>query len=142
MKVENRKARRDYNVLECHEAGIVLHGQEVKSIRDGEVSLSDSFCKIHKGELFVIGMHISHYGPSREMLEPKRQRKLLLHRGELNRLITKVYERGFALIPLRLYINSRGIVKLEIALCHGKRKHDKRETIKKRDLEREMKAEG
>lgn len=141
MRVENRKARHEYNILERYEAGIVLQGQEVKSIREGKVSLSDSYCQFLGEELFVVGMHISPYSCAREHLDPKRRRKLLLHRQELNRLIGKVAERGFTLIPLSLYFNSRGIVKLEIALCHGKKKYDKREAIKKKELEREIKSQ-
>lgn len=140
MRIENRKARYEYNILERYEAGIVLQGQEVKSIREGNISLSDSYCTVLGDEIFVIGIHISPYLHSREKPDPKRRRKLLLHRSELNRLIGKVSEKGFTLIPLSLYFNSRGIAKLEIALCRGKKKYDKREAIKQKELEREIRA--
>ncbi|MCK4353076.1 SsrA-binding protein SmpB [candidate division WOR-3 bacterium] len=142
MRVENRKARYEYNILEQYEAGIVLKGQEVKSIREGEVSLSDSFCRILENEIFLENMHISAYEKAREKLNPKRRRKLLLNRSEIHRLTGKVTERGFTLIPLSLYFNKRGKVKLQIALCSGKRKYEKREVIKKRDLEREMRSQA
>ncbi len=141
MRIDNRKARYEYNILDRFEAGIVLRGQEVKSIREGQVSLSDSFCNVDNGEIFLIGMHIANYIYSREKLNPKRTRKLLFHRSELNRLIGKVSEKGCTLIPLLLYFNKRGIVKLQIGLCHGKRQYEKRETIKQRDLEREMNSQ-
>ncbi len=141
MKVENRKARHEYNILDRYEAGIVLRGQEVKSIREGQVSLSDSFCQVNENEVFLIGMHIANYFHSREKLNPKRSRKLLFHRSELNRLISKVSERGYTLIPLSLYFNKRGIAKLQIGLCHGKRQYEKREAIKKRDLDREISSQ-
>lgn len=141
MRVENRKARHEYNILEQYEAGIALKGQEVKSIREGRVSISDSFCKIVEDEIYLVGLHISQYECAREKLDPKRDRKLLLHRQEIGRLVGKVSERGFALIPLSLYFNKRGIVKLQIALCHGKRKYEKREAIKKREIEREIRAQ-
>ena len=141
MRIENRKARYEYHILERCEVGIVLKGQEVKSIRDGNVSLSDSYCKVVGEEVFVVGIHISPYPHSRDQLDPKRNRKLLLHRSELNRLIGKVSERGFTLIPLALYLNARGIVKLDLGLCHGKKKYDKREAIKQRDIEREIRTQ-
>lgn len=142
MRIENRKARYEYNILERFEAGIVLQGQEVKSIREGNVSLSDSYCTVLGDELFVVGLHISPYPHSREKLDPKRRRKLLLHRSELNRLIGKISQRGLTFIPLNLYFNSRGIAKLEVALCHGKKKHDKREAIKQREIERQIRAQN
>ena len=141
MRVENRKARYQYNILEKYEAGIVLQGQEVKSIREGQVSLSDSFCQVERDEIFLVGMHISNYQHSRKKLDPKCPRKLLFHRNELNRLIGRASERGFALIPLSLYFNKRGIVKLQIGLCHGKKQYEKRETIKRRDLDREISSQ-
>lgn len=141
MRIENRKARHEYNIIEQYEAGIVLRGAEVKSIKNGMASLSDSFCQVRGNELFLIGMHIGSYPAAREKLDPKRTRKLLFHRNELNRLIGKVSERGLTLIPLSLYFNKRGIAKLKIGLCQGKRKYEKRETIKKRDIEREIRTQ-
>ncbi|MFA5033531.1 MAG: SsrA-binding protein SmpB [bacterium] len=138
MKVDNKKAFFEYTVIEKYEAGISLEGQEVKSIRIGQASLADSFCRIIKDEVFVMGMHITHYDKARTMLDSKRTRKLLLHKREINYLTGKVSEKGFALIPLSLYFNKRGKAKLCIALCKGKRQYEKRETIKNRELEREM----
>lgn len=140
-RIENKKAKYQYNIIDRYEAGIVLKGQEVKSIREGKVSINESFCKILGDEIFVIDMHISPYQCARERLDPKRLRKLLLHRREINRLIGRVQEKGFTIVPLSLYFNFNGKVKLEIALCQGKRKHDKREIIKRRELEREIKAQ-
>ncbi|MDI6839832.1 MAG: SsrA-binding protein SmpB [bacterium] len=142
MRIENRKARYEYNIIERYEAGVSLLGPEVKSIREGKVSLSDSFCKILGDEIFVIGLHIAHYESSRNSIDPKRNRKLLLHRDEINRIIGKVSEKGFTLIPLALYLNKRGKVKIELAICRGKKKYEKREAIKMRDLEREIRAQN
>lgn len=138
MKIENRKAFHEYNILEQFEAGIALKGQEVKSIRIGRVSLSDSFCKVTKEEIFVMGMHIAHYESARDVIDSKRTRKLLLHKKEIKYLIGKTNEKGLTLIPLSLYFNSRGKAKLRIALCKGKKTYEKRETIKKREMEREI----
>lgn len=141
MRIENRKARYEYTIFEDYEAGIVLEGQEVKSIRDGKVSLADSFCKVAGTEIFVMGMHIAHYENAREMLDPKRKRKLLLKKIEILHLAGKVAERGFTLIPLALYFNKRGKAKLKIGLCKGKRQYEKRDTIKKREIEREIRQQ-
>lgn len=138
MKIENRKAFYEYNIIEQFEAGIALKGQEVKSIRIGKISLTDSFCKVAREEIFVMGMHIAQYESAREKLDPKRTRKLLLHKKEIKYLIGKVSEKGLTLIPLSLYFNSRGKAKLRIALCKGKKTYEKRETIKKREQEREI----
>jgi SsrA-binding protein len=138
MKIDNRKAFFEYNILDKYEAGIVLEGQEVKSIRIGQASLSDSFCRIIKEEVFVMGLHITHYDKARTMLDSKRTRKLLLNKKEIRYLMGKVSEKGFALIPLNLYFNKRGKAKLCIALCKGKKQYEKRETIKNRELDREI----
>ena len=140
-RIENRKARFEYNIFEDYEAGIVLEGQEVKSIRDGKASIIDSFCRILRNEIFVFGMHIAHYENARELLDPKRKRKLLLKRDEIDHLASKVVERGFTLIPLSLYFNKRGKAKLKIGLCKGKKQYEKRDTIKKRELEREIRRQ-
>jgi len=138
----NRKARYDYFILNSFEAGVALVGSEVKSIRDGKVSLQDAFAVIEGGEGYVLNMHVTpyekagHYAP-----DPRRRRKLLLHKAEIRRLTGRVAEKGLTLIPLRVYF-VRGRVKLEIALARGKAKHDRREDIAKRDAEREMRREA
>jgi SsrA-binding protein len=135
---ENRRARFDYEILDTVEAGIVLTGSEVKSLREGRASLSEAHAGEMGGDLWLFNVHIPEYGPaSRFGHEPKRPRKLLLHRREINRLIGSVQKEGMTIVPLRLYFNDRGIAKLQIALARGKKAHDKRETEKKRDWQRE-----
>jgi SsrA-binding protein len=137
----NRKARHDYEILETYEAGLVLKGTEVKSLREGQVNFKDSYASIDRGEGWLIGCHIApyHHGTDANH-EPDRSRKLLLHRREIERLLGKVAERGLTLIPLRLYFKE-GRAKLEIGLARGKKLHDKRATIKERDARREMAKE-
>jgi SsrA-binding protein len=135
---ENRKARHDYFIDATYEAGMVLLGTEIKSLRLGRVNLKDSYARIKKGEVFVHQMHIgaypfAHYGNH----EPLRIRKLLLHKHEISKLFGKVNEKGFSLIPLKIYLQN-GKAKLTLGLGHGKRKHDKRESIRRRDQEREL----
>lgn len=132
----NKKATHDYFILEKYEAGIVLKGTEIKSIRQGKVNLRDSFARIIKGEIFLMNMHISPYTHGNVFNhDPLRDRKLLLHKKEIARLAGKVAQKGLALVPLSLYFkNSR--VKVELALVKGKKLYDKREDIKKRDLQR------
>ncbi len=138
--VENRKARFDYEILETFEAGIELKGSEVKSIRQGKVSIKGAYADIQDGEVYLIGMHIAPYDPSGNFgHDPLRPKKLLLHKREIKRLIGKVKERGLTLVPLRVYLKGH-LVKVELALVRGKRKYDKREEIKRRELEREAKA--
>ncbi len=136
---KNRKAYFDYHIEETLEAGIVLTGNEIKSIRLGRVNLKDSFARIMNGEVFLLNMHISPYrmadGFSHE--DPERRRKLLLHRREIKRLIGKTRVKGFTLVPTRLYFK-RGKVKVEIALARGKTLYDKRESIKRKESDREM----
>lgn len=135
----NRRARFEYEILDTQEAGLVLFGPEVKSLRAGKASLSDAYARIRSGELFLVNAHISPYTEaSRENSDPRRERKLLLHKGEIARLEGKVKERGFTLVPLRLYFNEQGRVKVEIALVRGKRRYDKREAIRKRESQREL----
>jgi SsrA-binding protein len=137
---ENRKALHDYEVLETFEAGMVLVGTEVKSIRDGRVNLRDSYARVEGDELFVFNIHISpytHRGYADH--EPMRKRKLLLHRGEIRKLIGRTVEKGLTLVPLRMYLKN-GRVKLAVSLARGKKLHDKRETIKRRELDRETRA--
>jgi SsrA-binding protein len=137
---ENRKALHDYEVLETFEAGMVLVGTEVKSIRDGRVNLRDSYARVEGDELFVFNVHISpytHRGYADH--EPMRKRKLLLHRAEIRKLIGRTVEKGLTLVPLRMYLKN-GRVKLAVSLARGKKMHDKRETIRQREVDRETRA--
>ncbi len=135
---ENRKARHDYYIEERFEAGLELAGTEVKSIRGGAVNLKDSFCTVQDGELFVRGMHISPYEQGNIFnREPMRPRRLLMHKREIMRLYGRIKQDGYALIPTNLYFKGSR-VKLEIALCKGKKLHDKRETEESRSVRREM----
>ena len=135
---ENRKARYNYFVEDTYEAGMVLLGTEVKSIRLGRINLKDSYARIKKGEVFVHQMHIGAYPFAYyNNHDPLRKRKLLLHKLEIKKLYGKVNEKGYSLIPLRVYFQN-GKVKLTIALARGKRKHDKRETIRRRDEQRDL----
>jgi SsrA-binding protein len=135
---ENRKARHDYFIDDEYEAGIVLLGTEVKSLRLGRVNLKDSYAKIKNGEVFVHQMHIGQYPFAHyDNHDPLRPRKLLLHNHEIKKLIGKVQEKGYSLIPMRVYFK-KGKVKISLALARGKRKYDKRETIRNRDEKRDM----
>ncbi|MHC4470658.1 MAG: SsrA-binding protein SmpB [Planctomycetota bacterium] len=138
LVARNKKARYRFEIHEAVEAGIVLRGTEVKSLRAGRVALADSFARFRGGELFLVNCHISAYEPaSRTNHEPTRPRKLLLKKQQLKRLRTKVEERGYTLVPLSLYF-TRGLAKVEIGLVSGKRQRDRRQDLKKRDAEREM----
>jgi SsrA-binding protein len=135
---QNKKAWHNYSIEDKYEAGIVLQGTEVKSLRDGRANLGDSYGKIKNGEIFLIDAHISPYSfGNRLNHDPLRPRKLLLHKKEIRRLIGKVQERGFTLIPLRLYF-SDGKAKVELGLAKGKKLFDKRETLKRKTMERDM----
>jgi SsrA-binding protein len=137
---ENRKAFHDYHIVESFEAGIVLVGTEVKAIREGSANLRDSFARVEDGEIWVYNIHInpySHRGYADH--EPTRRRKLLLHRSEIRKLIGKTVEKGMTLVPTRLYFD-HGHVKVTLALARGKQAHDKRETIKRREADRETRA--
>jgi len=134
----NRKAYHDYHVQESLEAGIALKGSEIKSIRAGRVNLSDAYARPENGELWLLNSHIASYdAASYNTHEPTRPRKLLLHRKEIDILAGKVMQRGLTLVPLKLYIK-RGVAKIELGVVKGKRIYDKRETITRRDAEREM----
>ena len=137
---DNRKAFHDYHVLESWEAGVALLGSEVKAIREGRVNLRDSFARIERGEIWLLNVHISPYSHSDYSghLE-KRERKLLMHRHELNKLAGQVREKGLTLVPLQMYFK-KGRVKVQIALVKGKQAHDKRETIRRREIDRETRA--
>lgn len=134
----NRKAGRDYHLEDRHEAGLVLTGTEVKSVRAGRINLSDGYVQPRDGELWLVNVHIAPYDPSgRYGHEPRRSRKLLLHRREIDRLTARIQERGYTIVPTRVYLKE-GRAKVEIALARGKRKYDKREAIAKRDAERDV----
>jgi SsrA-binding protein len=137
---ENRKALHDYHILDTWEAGVALLGTEVKAIREGGVNLRDSYARLDKGEIWLLNVHISPYSHSGSAAhEERRQRKLLLHREEIRRLTGKVAEKGLTLVPLRMYFKN-GRVKLALALAKGKQAHDKRETIRRREVDRETRA--
>jgi len=134
----NRRARHEYEILDSMEAGISLRGPEVKSLREGRANLSDSYAILRGGEVFLRNLHISPYQQAgRENLDPIRERKLLLHRHEINRLRSKVAEKGFTLIPLALYWKD-GRAKVDLAMARGKRRYDKREAIRRREQDREL----
>lgn len=134
----NRKARHNYFIQDSIEAGISLTGTEIKSLRSGRVSLGEAYVKSEKGELWLIHAHIARYeAASRESHEPTRPRKLLLHRKQINNLSSKIAEKGLALVPLRIYLKD-SLAKVEIALAKGKKLYDKRESIARREAEREM----
>lgn len=137
---ENRKARHDYHVLEVFETGVVLLGTEVKAIREGRVNLRDSFARLDRGEVWLMNVHISPYSHRGYADHPeKRQRKLLMHRHEIQKLTGKVAEKGLTLVPLEMYFKE-GRVKVALALAKGKQAHDKRETIRRREIDRETRA--
>jgi len=137
---ENRKAHHDYHLLDTFEAGVVLLGTEVKAIREGRANLRDSFARIEDGEVFVYNMNISPYSHRGSAVhEPLRRRKLLLHRSEIRKLIGKTVEKGMTLVPVRMYFKN-GRIKLAISLAKGKKEYDKRETLKRREAERETRA--
>ncbi|QCK16092.1 SsrA-binding protein SmpB [Mangrovivirga cuniculi] len=139
VNIKNRKASYEYEWLEKYTAGLVLKGTEIKSIRMGKVNLQEAYCTFHKGELWVRSMHISPYEQgSFYNHEAKADRKLLLNKRELEKLKGKMEEKGLAIIPTKLFINDRGFAKLNIALAKGKKLHDKRESIKEKDMKREL----
>ncbi|MGI8852041.1 MAG: SsrA-binding protein SmpB [Methyloceanibacter sp.] len=138
LVAENRKARFNYDIEEKLEAGIVLTGSEVKSLRSGKANITESYASTEDGELYLINAHIAEYTQAgRANHEPTRRRKLLVHRRELGRLIGAIQRQGMTLVPLRMYFNTRGIAKVQLGLAKGKKLHDKRETEKKRDWDRQ-----
>ncbi len=133
----NKKARFNYFIDETLECGIELQGTEVKSLRENRFSFGDSYARIKEGQLYLIGFHISPYPfGNLHNHEPERERKLLLHKEEIRKLRKKVEEKGFTLVPIKVYLKN-GLIKVELGICRGKKLYDKRETIKQRDLERE-----
>ncbi|HEU4962615.1 MAG TPA: SsrA-binding protein SmpB [Bacilli bacterium] len=136
--VQNKKASHDYFIEETYEAGIVLTGTEIKSIRHGRANLKDSFCRVQNGEVFLLNMHISPFEQgNRHNVDPTRTRKLLMHKGQIMKLFGQVKEQGMALVPLKLYIKN-GYCKVLIGLAKGKKNYDKRQDIAKKDAQREM----
>ena len=140
MEIKNRSAFHEYFFDNTYVAGIVLTGTEVKSLRAGKASFNDSYCIIHKGEIWVKSLHIAEYSHGTvNNHDPVRDRKLLLQKREIEKIESKLKEKGYTLIPLRIFFNDKNFIKIEIGLGKGKKLHDKRDTIKKRDVEREMK---
>jgi SsrA-binding protein len=140
MEIKNRSAFHEYFFDNKYVAGVVLTGTEVKSLRDGKASFNDSYCIIHKGEMWLKSLHIAEYSHGTvNNHDPVRDRKLLLQKREITKIEGKLKEKGYTLIPLRIFFNEKNLIKVEIGLGKGKKLHDKRETIKKRDVEREMK---
>ena len=136
---QNRKARHDYLISDTFEAGLVLTGTEVKSCRAGGVQLSDSYADPRAGEMWLVNAHIPEYaGGNRANHEPKRPRKLLLHKAQINKLIGAIQREGRTVVPLQVYFNGQGRAKIEIALAKGKQAHDKRQTLRERDWKREQ----
>ena len=138
----NRKARHDYLITDTFEAGIVLTGTEIKSIRAGKANLSDAYARVEKGEAWLVGAHIAPYeAGNRHNHEPRRDRKLLLHRSEIDELMGRASAKGLTVVPLRLYITNRGRAKIELGLARGKQLHDRRRQIAERDSRRDVERE-
>lgn len=139
---KNKKASFNYDIVDTYEAGISLTGSEVKSIREGKISIKESYVNIKDGEVYLINCHISHYEAANLLNhKPLRDRKLLLHKQEIKRLTGKIKQKGLTVIPTKVVINDKGLIKVEIALARGKKVYEKRETIKERDRERDMRAQ-
>lgn len=139
MIANNKKARHEYFIDEVMEAGLVLTGTEVKSLRMGKANIKESYAVVNDGEAYIQGMHISPYEMgNRYNPDPLRTRKLLLHKREINRLIGLIQKKGFTIVPLRLYLNDKGLVKLEIGIARGKKLHDKRNDLAKKDANRDI----
>ena len=139
IEILNRKASHLYFLVQSYEAGIQLTGTEVKSVRSGKANLSDSYCNFDNGQLYAHHIHISEYEQgSIQNHDPKRPRKLLLNRSELKKLERKISEKGMTIVPIKMYFSERGIIKLEISLATGKKSFDKRETLKEKDVKRDM----
>ena len=139
VKIKNRKARFEYEILDTFTAGIVLRGTEIKAIREGKASIAESFCEFSNNELFVINMTVQEYSHATHYNHvPKSERKLLLNRSELKKLEKEVKNTGLTIIPLVLFTNNKGLAKMDIALCRGKKEYDKREAIKERDTKKQL----
>ena len=139
IKIKNKKAKFEYHLLDAFIAGIMLTGTEIKSIRQGKASIKEAFCYIRNSEVFIKNMHVNEYAAgSYNNHEPKRTRKLLLNKSEISKLDKKLKVKGFSLVPVTLFINSNGLAKLEIALGQGKKLFDKRDSLKEKDLKRQI----
>ena len=139
ITIKNRKASYEYNFLDTYIAGIQLVGVEIKSIRNGRVNLSESYCVFQHGELFLMNTHISPYENAGYVkVDPLRERKLLLNKNELRKLSDGVSRKGLTIVPTKMFINDRGLCKVEICLCQGKKNYDKRESLKEKDLKRRV----
>ena len=139
-EIRNRSAYHEYFIEDKYDAGMVLTGTEVKSLRDGRASFNDAYCYFHKGELWIKSLHIAEYSHGTvNNHDPLRERKLLLQKRELKKLQAKLKEQGYTIVPLRIFFNEKKLAKLEIGLGKGKKLHDKRESIRSRDVDREMK---
>lgn len=139
-ELKNRQAYHEFFIDAKYEAGMVLLGTEVKSLRDGRASFNDSYCLIHKEEIWLKSLHIAEYSHGNlNNHDPLRDRKLLLEKREIKKITAKLKEKGYTLVPLRIYFNEKRFAKIEIGLAKGKKLHDKRESIKQKDVEREMK---
>lgn len=139
LNIRNKKANYEYTFLEKFLAGIQLSGTEIKSIRESKVSIAEAYCFVKKGEVFIKGMHIAEYDPgSYNNHEPLRERKLLLNRQEIKKLEKKLKNKGLTVVPLRMFINENGYAKIEIALAQGKKTHDKRDSLKEKDMQRDI----
>lgn len=135
----NRKAKFEYTFVDTFEAGIMLVGPEVKSLREGNANMTDAYCFFRKGELFIRGLYIAEYKMAHHFVpDPRQERKLLLTKRELKKLERKAKEKGFTIIPYKIFFNDRGLVKIEIALAQGKKVHDKRQSIKDKDARRDL----
>jgi len=146
VRIENRKARHDFVILETIEGGLALKGPEVKSIRSGSANLRDSFARFENGQLYIYNFHIAQYPSALEKPDPERKKKVLLHRNQLLRWERKVAEKGLTIVPLSVYFNRRGRAKVDLALAKGKKQYDRRQAIKEREtrrqIERKMKNRG
>lgn len=144
MKIisENREARFEYFIEDSFEAGVALDGGEVKSIKSGNVSLKDAYCSVNNAEVFIKGMHVAVYdrGGAFNVKDSRRDRRLLLHKSEIRKLIGKVNEKGYTLVPLKIYLK-QALIKIEIGLCKGKHTYDKKQTVKERDLDKAARRE-
>ena len=140
MAISNKRARHEYHILETYEAGMILTGPEVKSLRAGQANLKEAHCVIRNEKMLLIGCHISPYKPAarNNPLDPARTRELLLHKKEVTKLLGKLKEQGLALVPLKIFFNDRGYAKIEVALGRGKKLYDKRQDSKERDVKRDL----
>ena len=139
VNIRNKRASFEFELIDTYTAGLQLRGSEIKAVRDGKVNINDAYCLFKDDELFIKNMHISEYEMATNWQhEPLRLRKLLLNKKELNKLLAKVKERGYTIVPLRIFLSERGFAKLDIALARGKKTHDKRHSIKARDEKRDL----